>query len=363
MPGVSLFVLVLLAYTMFRFRRGANPEPSRTSHHTMLEVVWTLVPVLILVAIAVPSIRLLAAQYSPPPADLTIKVVGHQWYWSYQYPDNGGFEIVSNMLKEKGDPTLKPGERFRTDADGPIMLATDERLVIPAGKVVKFLITSEDVINSLAVPTSGPVDTTRAESTGWGQVTARRLLRHAASFASASLLSDRVEVLPKRSSIWIAPGRNAQGASPRAASKQRDIAPTDARASSVAPGRIEQPVAISLKGRELAEKTDIIAQSPPTSPLRPTIRPCAQSDVTSRPFRALVHVDNHKASAPCTYLAIIAGSAAGAFRAYATRTGRPAPGLTRVAIGAGPAISMRAPSLELLITATAIMVFFRHPRR
>jgi cytochrome c oxidase subunit 2 len=147
---ISLFVLALLAYTMFRFRRGANPTPSRNSHHTLLEVVWTLVPVLVLVAIAIPSIRLLAAQYSPPPADVTIKVIGHQWYWSYQYPDNGGFEIVSNMLKEQKD--VKPGERFRTDADGPPMLAADERLVIPVGKVVKFIITSEDVIHSFAVP-------------------------------------------------------------------------------------------------------------------------------------------------------------------------------------------------------------------
>jgi cytochrome c oxidase subunit 2 len=147
---ISLFVLILLGYTMFRFRRGANPEPSRNSHNTLLEVVWTLVPVLVLVAIAIPSIRLLAAQYSPPPADLTIKVVGHQWYWTYQYPDNGGFEIVSNVLKEKGD--VKPGERFRTDADGPPLLAADERLVIPAGKVVKFLITSEDVVHSFAIP-------------------------------------------------------------------------------------------------------------------------------------------------------------------------------------------------------------------
>ena len=149
---ISLFVLFLLGYTMFKFRRGANPTPSRNSHNTLLEVVWTLVPVLVLVAIAIPSIRLLAAQYSPPPADLTIKVVGHQWYWTYSYPDNGGFEIVSNLLKEKGDPSLKPGDRYRTDADGPIMLAADERLVIPAGKVVKFLITSEDVIHSFAVP-------------------------------------------------------------------------------------------------------------------------------------------------------------------------------------------------------------------
>ncbi|QIK95116.1 cytochrome c oxidase subunit II [Sphingomonas sp. HDW15A] len=149
---ISLFVLALMVWTLLRYNRRANPTPSRNSHNTLLEVVWTLVPVLILVAIAVPSIRLLAKQYSPPPADLTIKVIGHQWYWSYQYPDNGGFEIVSNMLKEAGDPSLAPGARTRTDADGPRLLAADERLVIPAGKVVKFIVTSEDVIHSFAVP-------------------------------------------------------------------------------------------------------------------------------------------------------------------------------------------------------------------
>ena len=147
---MSIFVLILLAYAMFKFRRGANPVPSRTSHNTMLEVVWTLVPVLILVAIAIPSIKLLSHQYSPPKADLTIKVVGNQWYWTYSYPDNGGFEIVSNMLKEQKD--VKAGERFRTAADGPPLLAVDERIVIPVNKVVKFIITSNDVIHSFAVP-------------------------------------------------------------------------------------------------------------------------------------------------------------------------------------------------------------------
>jgi cytochrome c oxidase subunit 2 len=147
---ISLFVLALLVYTIIRYRRGANPTPSRTSHNTLIEVVWTLVPVLILVAIAIPSIRLIRAQYSPPPADLTVKVIGNQWYWTYQYPDNGGFEIVSNMLKEQKD--VKAGDRFRTDSDGPIMLAVDERMVIPAGKVVKFIVTSNDVIHAFAMP-------------------------------------------------------------------------------------------------------------------------------------------------------------------------------------------------------------------
>lgn len=148
---ISLFVLGLLAYAMVRFRRSANPTPSRTSHNTMIEVVWTLVPVLILVAIAIPSIRLLRHQYSPPPADLTIKVIGHQWYWSYEYPDHG-ISFDSYMLKEAGDPTRQSNQRARTPADGPPLLAVDERIVIPAGKVVKFIVTSDDVIHAFAVP-------------------------------------------------------------------------------------------------------------------------------------------------------------------------------------------------------------------
>ena len=147
---ISIFVLGLLAYTMVRYRRAAHPVPSRTSHNTLIEVIWTLVPVLILVAIAIPSIRLIRHQYSPPPADLTVKVIGNQWYWTYQYPDNGGFEIVSNMLKEPGE--VAAGARARTDADGPRLLAVDERLVIPAGAVVKFIVTSNDVIHAFAVP-------------------------------------------------------------------------------------------------------------------------------------------------------------------------------------------------------------------
>jgi len=148
--AICLLVLGLLLWTIVRYRRGAHPEPSRTSHNTVIEVIWTLVPVLVLVAIAIPSIRLIRHQYNPPPADLTIKVIGNQWYWTYQYPDNGGFEVVSNMLKEKAD--VPAGTRFRTDADGPRLLAADERLVIPAGAVVKFIVTSNDVIHSFAVP-------------------------------------------------------------------------------------------------------------------------------------------------------------------------------------------------------------------
>ena len=148
---ISVLVLGLLLYAMVRYRRGANPVPSRNSHNTMIEVIWTLVPVLVLVAIAIPSIKLLSHQYSPPPADVTVKVTGHQWYWSYEYPDNG-VTFDSYMLKEKDDPTRQANQRFRTDADGPPLLAADERMVIPVGKVVKFIITADDVIHSFAVP-------------------------------------------------------------------------------------------------------------------------------------------------------------------------------------------------------------------
>jgi cytochrome c oxidase subunit II len=148
---ICLIVLALLVYAMIFFRRSANPTPSRNSHNTVIEVVWTLVPVLILVAIAIPSIRLLRHSYSPPPADLTVKVTGHQWYWSYELPDYA-VSFDSYMLKEANDPTRQANQRARTDADGPPLLAVDRRLVIPAGKTVKFIVTADDVIHSFAVP-------------------------------------------------------------------------------------------------------------------------------------------------------------------------------------------------------------------
>lgn len=139
---ITLFVLLLLLWVIVRYRRGANPVPSRTTHNTTLEVVWTLVPVLILVAIAVPSIRLLAHQYNPPKADITVKATGNQWYWTYTYPDHGGFEIVSNGLSEAD--ARKRGE--------PRLLAVDERMVVPQGATVKVIVTASDVIHSWGVP-------------------------------------------------------------------------------------------------------------------------------------------------------------------------------------------------------------------
>lgn len=148
---ISLFVLFLLLWAMFRYRAARNPVASKTSHNTLIEIIWTLAPVVILVLIAVPSISLLQAQYKPAPKNaVTLKAIGNQWYWSYQYPDNGGFEITANMLKETGETA--PGERARTDADGPKLLATDQRVVLPVGVPIRLITTAADVIHSWAVP-------------------------------------------------------------------------------------------------------------------------------------------------------------------------------------------------------------------
>lgn len=148
---ISLFVLILLAVVVVRFRASANPTPSKTSHNTFIEVVWTLAPVLILVAVAVPSIGLLSAQFKPAPAGaVTLKAIGNQWFWSYQYPDHGGIEITANMLKERSD--VAKGERARTDADGPRLLATDNRVVLPVGVPIRLITTANDVIHSWAMP-------------------------------------------------------------------------------------------------------------------------------------------------------------------------------------------------------------------
>ncbi|MGK2910082.1 MAG: cytochrome c oxidase subunit II [Sphingobium sp.] len=140
---ISVFVLLLMLWVIFRYRRSANPVPSKTSHNTTIEVLWTVLPVVILLAIAVPSIGLLADQYKPAPKDaLTVKVTGYQWYWGYEYPDAGIPEYVSNMLTP--EKALAGGE--------PYLLAVDNRLVLPAGRPIKLIITGSDVIHSFGVP-------------------------------------------------------------------------------------------------------------------------------------------------------------------------------------------------------------------
>jgi cytochrome c oxidase subunit 2 len=141
---ITLFVLALLVIVMVKFNAKSNPTPSRTTHNTLIEVVWTIVPVLILVAIAVPSFRLLFMQLDIPKADLTIKATGKQWYWTYNYPDSGKFEFDSLMLQ---DNERKAGQ--------PRLLSVNNEIVVPVNKVVRMQITAADVIHAFALPAFG----------------------------------------------------------------------------------------------------------------------------------------------------------------------------------------------------------------
>ncbi len=141
---ISLFVLALLVIIMVRFNAKRNPEPSKTTHNTFIEVVWTVVPILILVVVAVPSFRLLYKQMEIPEADLTIKAIGYQWYWGYEYPDHDGLFFESLMLE---DDELAEGQ--------PRLLATDTDVVVPVNATVRLQITSEDVIHAWAIPSFG----------------------------------------------------------------------------------------------------------------------------------------------------------------------------------------------------------------
>jgi len=142
---ITLFVLALLIIVMVKFNAKANPTPSRTTHNTLIEVAWTLIPVLILVGIAIPSFRLLFQELDIPKADLTIKATGKQWYWSYAYPDNGKFEYDS----------LLACDETRTKCQPPRLLSVDNELVVPVNKVIRVETTGSDVIHSFAVPAFG----------------------------------------------------------------------------------------------------------------------------------------------------------------------------------------------------------------
>jgi cytochrome c oxidase subunit 2 len=142
--AIALFVLVLLVIVVVKFNARTNPTPSRTTHNTLLEVAWTVVPVVILVAIAVPSFRIMFFQLNTPPADVTVKATGKQWFWSYSYPDNGQFEFDSLML---ADNERKAGQ--------PRLLAVDNEMVVPVNKTVRVQVTGADVIHSFAVPSFG----------------------------------------------------------------------------------------------------------------------------------------------------------------------------------------------------------------
>jgi cytochrome c oxidase subunit 2 len=145
--GIAGFVLALLVVVMVRFNARANPIPSRTTHNTLLEVAWTIIPIVILLVIAVPSFKLLFYQLNAPPADLTVKATGKQWYWSYRYPDNGNFEFDSLLLRDPDRQKIQP--------EPPRLLGVDNEMVVPVNKTVHVLTTGADVIHSFAVPSFG----------------------------------------------------------------------------------------------------------------------------------------------------------------------------------------------------------------
>ena len=197
MTAITLVVLGLMVFVMLRFNAKANPEPSKTTHNTLVEVVWTVVPILILVIIAIPSFRLLYYQRVLPEADMTIKATGYQWYWGYEYPDHGGFAFDSLMLKDD--------ER----GDQPRLLATDTAMVVPVNTTVRVVVTGADVLHSWAMPAFGvKMDAVpgrlnetwfRAEKTGtyYGQCSELCGIRHA-------FMPIRVEVVePDAFASWV----------------------------------------------------------------------------------------------------------------------------------------------------------------
>lgn len=144
--AITVFVLALLTYTCVRFSAKRHPVASKTTHNTMLEVVWTAIPTIIMIVIVIKSIPLLAFQVKvPPQTDMTIKAVGHQWYWEYEYPDHGGFKFDSNILSR--EDAAKAGD--------PNMLGVDNRVVVPVNATVRVQLTSADVIHAWAMPNFG----------------------------------------------------------------------------------------------------------------------------------------------------------------------------------------------------------------
>jgi cytochrome c oxidase subunit 2 len=220
--GIGLLVFALIAYVLTRFNARRNPTPTRTTHNTLLEFVWTVVPIFVVVAIAVPSVRLLYLQDVIPEVDMTIKAIGHQWYWSYEYPDHGGFGFDATM-KQEAD--LAPGE--------PRLLATDTTVVLPVDTTVRILLTSDDVLHAWTVPAFGvkkdavPGRTVEMwvrverEGTYYGQCSELCGVYH-------GFMPIQVEVVSKeRFAAWVAAAQAAFGAPTRALAATEPAPPTD----------------------------------------------------------------------------------------------------------------------------------------
>lgn len=209
---ISVFVLALLVYVAIRFNAKANPKPTRTTHNTLLEVAWTVIPIIILLVIAVPSFRLLFAQYDFPKADVTVKAIGNQWYWTYEYPDHDNLTFDA-VLVEEAD--LKPGQ--------PRLLTTDNEVVVPVNKNVHVLVTATDVLHNWAVPSFGvKIDAVpgriiktwfRAEKTGtyYGQCSELCGSRHAFMPIQVRVVSD------EEFTAWLADAKKKFASAPSSA--------------------------------------------------------------------------------------------------------------------------------------------------
>jgi cytochrome c oxidase subunit 2 len=150
--AINIFVVVLLGYVIWRFNAKRNPTPSKTSHNTLLEVIWTAAPILILLVIAIPSFKLLYYADRAVDAEMTIKAVGHQWYWSYEYPDHGAFSFDATLVCRTDEECAEAAE----DGVTPIrLLDTDMRVVLPVDTTIRLLVTADDVIHNWAMPSFG----------------------------------------------------------------------------------------------------------------------------------------------------------------------------------------------------------------
>lgn len=203
---ITLFVLGLMIWVMIRYNEKRNPTPSKTTHNTTVEVLWTVIPVIILVVMAVPSFKLLYKEDVIPKADMTFKATGHQWYWSYAFPDHGNFEFDSVMVETD---ELKPGQ--------PRLLTVDNHIVVPVNKTIKVIVTADDVIHAWAIPAFGvKIDAVpgrlnqtwfKAERTGtfYGQCSELCGVKH-------GFMPIRVDVVSQQDfDAWVAKQRQAAG--------------------------------------------------------------------------------------------------------------------------------------------------------
>ncbi len=222
----TIFVLVLLIYTMWRFSAKRNPVPSKTTHHAMLEMVWTIVPVIILVVIAVPSFKLLYKADVVPKADMTVKAIGNQWYWQYEYPDHGKFGFAANMIP---DAELAKFGKDNNIKNLKRLLETDTEVVVPVNSTIRVQVTANDVLHAWAIPAFGvKIDAVpgrlnqtwfnaNKEGTYYGQCSELCGVNH-------GFMPIKVKVVSKAAfAAWVTEQRKAAGLPPMT-TKRRDVA-------------------------------------------------------------------------------------------------------------------------------------------